>query len=126
MLFLTSRHLQRRSCASRSGSLIVKLDAAPYDDDELGEEDLKAIQEARSEPGIPWSRLRRSCALAERHRWRIEIRRSGLKSLRRLGRRYRGRIDAAIDALPEGDDSRRIALCVSWFEQRTSPRQKCT
>jgi hypothetical protein len=33
----------------------AKLDAVPYDDDEeLTEEDLRAVQEARSEPGVPW------------------------------------------------------------------------
>jgi len=33
----------------------AKLDAAPYDDEELTEEDLCAVKEARSEPGISWS-----------------------------------------------------------------------
>jgi len=33
----------------------AKLDAAPYDEEELTEEDLRAVQEARSEPGVPWS-----------------------------------------------------------------------
>ncbi len=32
-----------------------KLDAVPYDDEELTEEDLRAVQEARSDPGISWS-----------------------------------------------------------------------
>ena len=32
----------------------AKLDAVPYDDEELTEEDLRAVQEARSEPGVPW------------------------------------------------------------------------
>jgi hypothetical protein len=35
--------------------VVAKLDAAPYDDEALTEEDLRAVQEARSEPGIPWS-----------------------------------------------------------------------
>jgi hypothetical protein len=35
--------------------VIAKLDAAPYDDEELGEEDLRAIRDARSEAGIAWS-----------------------------------------------------------------------
>lgn len=35
--------------------MIAKLDAAPYDDEEVSEDDLRAIREARSEPGIPWS-----------------------------------------------------------------------
>lgn len=34
---------------------VAKLDAAPYDDEELSEDDLRAIREARSEPGIAWS-----------------------------------------------------------------------
>jgi hypothetical protein len=33
----------------------AKLDAAPYDDEELTDEDLRAVKVARSEPGIPWS-----------------------------------------------------------------------
>jgi hypothetical protein len=33
----------------------AKLDAAPFDDEELTEEDLRAVKEARSEPGISWS-----------------------------------------------------------------------
>jgi hypothetical protein len=33
----------------------AKLDAAPYDDEELTDEDLRAVREARSEPGISWS-----------------------------------------------------------------------
>lgn len=32
----------------------AKLDAAPFDDEELTDEDLHAVNEARSEPGIPW------------------------------------------------------------------------
>jgi hypothetical protein len=35
--------------------VIAKLDAAPYDDEEVSEEDLQAIRQARSEPGISWS-----------------------------------------------------------------------
>jgi hypothetical protein len=35
--------------------VIAKLDAAPYDDEEVSEEDLQAIRQARSEPGVPWS-----------------------------------------------------------------------
>jgi len=34
--------------------VIAKLDAAPYDDEELSEEDLRAIRQARSEPGVRW------------------------------------------------------------------------
>jgi hypothetical protein len=33
----------------------AKLDAAPYDDEDLSNEDLRAVKEARSEPGISWS-----------------------------------------------------------------------
>jgi hypothetical protein len=33
----------------------AKLDAAPYDGEELADEDLRAVEEARSEPGISWS-----------------------------------------------------------------------
>jgi hypothetical protein len=32
----------------------AKLDAAPYDNEELTEEDLQAIREAQREPGIDW------------------------------------------------------------------------
>lgn len=35
-------------------------DPAPYDDEELTDEDLRAVKEARSEPGISWQTLRRS------------------------------------------------------------------
>lgn len=33
----------------------AKLDAAPYDDEELTEDDLRAVRDARSESGLPWS-----------------------------------------------------------------------
>jgi hypothetical protein len=33
----------------------AKLDAAPYDDEKLTDEDLRAVKEARSQPGISWS-----------------------------------------------------------------------
>lgn len=33
----------------------AKLDAASYDDEHLTDEDLGAIKEARSEPGVSWS-----------------------------------------------------------------------
>jgi len=33
----------------------AKLDAAPYDDEKLTNEDLHAVKEARSEAGISWS-----------------------------------------------------------------------
>jgi hypothetical protein len=32
--------------------VVAKLDAAPYDDEELSDEDLRAIKEVRTEPGI--------------------------------------------------------------------------
>lgn len=35
--------------------LVAKLDAAPYDDEDLTEEDLRAVRSARDEPGVPWS-----------------------------------------------------------------------
>jgi ribosome-binding protein aMBF1 (putative translation factor) len=35
--------------------VIAKLDAAPYDDEELSEEDREAVRQARSERGISWS-----------------------------------------------------------------------
>lgn len=40
--------------------VIATLDAAPYDDEDLSEEDLRAIRQARSEPGVLGSRTRRS------------------------------------------------------------------
>jgi hypothetical protein len=33
----------------------ARLAAAPYDDEELTDEDLRAVKEARSESGISWS-----------------------------------------------------------------------
>lgn len=38
--------------------VVAKLDAAPYDEEELSEEDRQAIREARGEPGISWSEAR--------------------------------------------------------------------
>lgn len=38
----------------------AKLDVAPHDDEELTDEDLRAVKEARSEPGISWSDPRQS------------------------------------------------------------------
>jgi hypothetical protein len=55
MPFRTSRCLRLRPCSAVPRTrLIAKLDAAPYDDEEVSEEDLQAIRQARSEPGIPW------------------------------------------------------------------------
>jgi hypothetical protein len=52
----------RPSARAVRGTLMVmtraelhRLDAAPYDDEELTDEDLRAVEEARSEPGISWS-----------------------------------------------------------------------
>jgi hypothetical protein len=33
---------------------VAKLDAAPYEDEALSEEDLRAIREARGKPGVAW------------------------------------------------------------------------
>lgn len=35
--------------------VLAKLDAAPVDDEELADDDLRAIKEARSEPALSWS-----------------------------------------------------------------------
>lgn len=35
--------------------VVAKLDAAPYDDEELTETDLRMVREAVSEPGVAWS-----------------------------------------------------------------------
>lgn len=35
--------------------VVAKLDAAPVDDEELTDEDRRAIQKSREEPGIAWS-----------------------------------------------------------------------
>lgn len=35
--------------------VVAKLDAAPYDDEELTDEDRRAVNDAANEPGIPWS-----------------------------------------------------------------------
>jgi len=37
--------------------MVAKLDAAPYDDEPLTGEDMRAVQEARTEPGIAWSEV---------------------------------------------------------------------
>jgi hypothetical protein len=52
----------------------VKLDAAPYDDEELTDEDLSAVREARSEPGVAWSDTEAELTLADLVGWRIEVR----------------------------------------------------
>lgn len=35
--------------------MAAKLDAAPYDDEPLTEEDLRAVREAHTEPGLAWA-----------------------------------------------------------------------
>ena len=35
--------------------VVAKLDAAPYDEEELTDEDLDAVRNARREPAVPWS-----------------------------------------------------------------------
>lgn len=40
---------------STQDSTQARLDAAPYDDVELTAEDLRAVKEAKSEPGVSWS-----------------------------------------------------------------------
>lgn len=35
----------------------ARLDAAPFDDEELSDEDLRAVRDARGEPGVPWSEV---------------------------------------------------------------------
>lgn len=35
--------------------VVAKLDAAPYDDEELTKDDLHAVEEAHAEPGVAWS-----------------------------------------------------------------------
>ena len=37
--------------------VIAKLDAAPLDDEDLTDEDRRAIKESREEPGTPWSEV---------------------------------------------------------------------
>jgi hypothetical protein len=37
--------------------VVAKLDVAPLDDEELTDEDRRAIQESRKEPGIAWSEV---------------------------------------------------------------------
>jgi len=38
--------------------VVAKLDAAPYDDEELTDDDLEAVREARKEPAMPWPEAR--------------------------------------------------------------------
>jgi hypothetical protein len=39
--------------------VVAELDAAPYDDEELTEEDLEAIREGLAEPGVAWPEAKR-------------------------------------------------------------------
>lgn len=50
----------KESALRAQGSIEVKLDAAPYDDEKLTGEDLRAVKEAKSEPGILWPTPRRN------------------------------------------------------------------
>ena len=38
--------------------VVAQLDAAPYDDEELTDEGVQAVRDARTEPGVPWSDVR--------------------------------------------------------------------
>jgi len=38
--------------------VVAKLDAAPYDDEELTDDDLQAVRDARNEPAVPWPEAR--------------------------------------------------------------------
>jgi hypothetical protein len=49
------RHRVEESAARPQDPIATKLDAAPYDDEELTDEDLRAVKEAQIEPGISWS-----------------------------------------------------------------------
>jgi len=49
------RHRVKESAARSQDPIATKLDAAPYDDEELTDEDLHAVMEAKSEPGVSWS-----------------------------------------------------------------------
>lgn len=51
--FLGSR--DRRYLAAMTEAELQRLDVAPYDEEELSDEDLRAVEEARSEAGISWS-----------------------------------------------------------------------
>ena len=86
--------------------VVAKLDAAPLDDEELTDEDRLAIKESREEPGIAWSEVEAELNAGCPGGWRVEVRPAALKSLRRLGRKDRQRIAAAIGQLPDGDVKR--------------------
>jgi len=51
----------------------AKLDAAPFEDKELTDEDLRAVKGARSEPGIAWSDAEAELGMgSSKSGWRIE------------------------------------------------------
>jgi hypothetical protein len=39
--------------------VVAKLDAAPFDDEELTAEDVEAVRESLAEPATPWSEAKR-------------------------------------------------------------------
>jgi hypothetical protein len=39
--------------------LLAKLDAAPYDDEPFTDADRDSVEQARDEPGVPWSDAKR-------------------------------------------------------------------
>lgn len=45
----------RRYLEAMTEAELHRFDAAHYDDEELSDEDLRAVEEARSEAGISWS-----------------------------------------------------------------------
>ena len=73
----------------------------------------------------PWlgQTPRWSWTLADPGGWRVEIRPAALKSLRRLGRRDRERIRAAIAALPAGDVRRLRGVERLWRLRGRDPER---
>ena len=56
MLFPRNRCPPRSLCFGEPRTRVAaKLDAVPYDDEELTASELREVREARSEPGISWS-----------------------------------------------------------------------
>jgi hypothetical protein len=49
------RHRIKEPEANPHDPTVAEPDAAPYDDEELTDEDLRAVEAARSEPAISWS-----------------------------------------------------------------------
>lgn len=56
---MTKAELHRLVDALRRAQdpVVAKLDAAPFDDEGLTDEDRRAIQDSRAEPGIAWSEV---------------------------------------------------------------------